>query len=234
MATFLGEYTQNSLVLLELLIKGDDEQPILPDDAPTVAIETFMAGGLHEIYSDILQSIENGRYYVLYDVPNSAILGDYVVTYRCTIKGIDFVAKERFRVTDALSLLMKVYQVSNDIQLDLGNPSIEKTNVYSSIKALSLQLDTFKQSLDPKPVLVEVNNYTLLTNDGFNTTVLINNRPLAGVKVQAYSDLQPTVLAGRGITNEKGEWSISLYKGSYRFDFIHPNGSILKQVRKAV
>lgn len=78
-------------------------------------------------------------------------------------------------------------------------------------------LDVANEGSSTPPVIV--NSNSLLNADGSDTTVTnLNGLPLKGVKVCAFNAATREVSA-ETMTNEEGEWSMTLVPGTYFFSF---------------
>lgn len=227
MMDYIGDYAKNSNVLLELLIKNEEEEAILPDADPTFNIELFDNTGATLIHHDTLKLVDNGRYYYLYEVPLQALFGDYTVTYSCTIEGEAYFAKERFRVSEYFNLIEDSYKNVSSIMTDVGDPSRDQTNLYLMLKLIEAQNRV-------KVVQIVASDQTILTDDGQKTTVIVNGKPVKNATIKVFQTGGTQELVATTKTNEKGSWEVLLYKGTYKFDFFHPSGMLLKSIRRAV
>lgn len=224
---FLGEYYRKTNVYVELVTKNRHGILSSPDQTPTALVECIGPTGIAFQEPITLSPLSTGRYYGVFRIPDQALYGDYIITYHALFQGINLQTQERFRVSELFRLIENTHNTSNALQIDIGNPSVEQTNLHLLLK----QLVTQHLPYDKK---IKVTNYTLKTDDGLNTTVILNGSPAKNVIVNVMSPNPPFDLMGKTSTNDKGEWSIELTPGYYRFDFVHPNGVLLKTIKKQV
>lgn len=224
---FLGEYYRRSTVYFELTTKNRHGVLIAPDTAPSAIIETFDPHGVAYTASISMTQLATGKFFGSFRVPDEALYGDYVITYYAAMNGTSYTTKERFVVSELFRLIENTHNTANALQIDLGNPSVEGTNLHLLIKQLVVQHLPYENK-------VKVTNYTLKTDEGLNTTVILNGTPAKNVIVNVMFGNSPFNEMARTTTNEKGEWAVELTPGYYRFDFVHPNGMLLKTLRKQV
>ncbi|SFJ62179.1 hypothetical protein SAMN02799624_05212 [Paenibacillus sp. UNC496MF] len=188
---FIGVYTKNSTILLELLNIDEDNAPIPADFPPTASLEYYDGDRLTIVQHVTLESIGPGRYLKAIFVSDDWGYGDYLVTYEATLNGVTSTTKERFQVRSG----------------------------YASGAAPSA------------PVLVS--DITVLTSNGGYTTVMMNGLPMPNAKVNIYA-VSSGELVAKASTDSGGHWSTQAYPGTYKFEFVHPNGTILRTLEKAV
>ncbi|WDI05132.1 hypothetical protein PUW25_25325 (plasmid) [Paenibacillus urinalis] len=80
---------------------------------------------------------------------------------------------------------------------------------------------------------VAVSDLTILTPSGLPTTVVMAGGPVKLAVVRIWSQDKKTLIDTIS-TDAQGHWHTSLYPGSYQFEFIHPNGTLLRTLEKVV
>jgi hypothetical protein len=122
--SYLGEYSKNSKILLELLTKDELGQPISADTTPTAVIEFFDGNGMQIVSSVILIEISPGRYVESVIIPETWLNGDYYVTYSSVIEGSVQTQRERFAVRPTEASVLRSEQQLLDIKAAIQNLSI--------------------------------------------------------------------------------------------------------------
>ncbi|MCD7910962.1 hypothetical protein KC480_05410 [Bacillus velezensis] len=114
---YIGEFQKNSKILLELLTKDEENHPIAIDNPPVAVIEHNGQNGVVEVDSVTLDTIgDEYKYTKEYTIPSHWEYGDYVITYKVVIGGIEHQTQESFTIAP--------YQ-SNDTGSDNFNPAEE-------------------------------------------------------------------------------------------------------------
>jgi|GEM_PF-4963498 len=80
---------------------------------------------------------------------------------------------------------------------------------------------------------VAVSDLSILTPAGLPTTVVIAGGPVQSATVRIWNQ-DKTSLISTATTDAQGHWTTSLYPGTYQFEFIHPNGTLLRTLEKVV
>jgi hypothetical protein len=220
----IGEYSKNSTILLELLTKDEYSMPIPADFPPTAVIEYFDGNGLNEVDRVTLEEIGIGRYLKPYLIPSEWGYGDYLVTYFASLGGIQCTTKERFQLSKAADLLQENRDKLLDILQNIGNPSADGTTLYEQILLIA------KGNEQP----LTVSDTTILTPSGGFTTVIVNGVPVKGAIVNIWSYDNPGMLVAKATTDSEGRWMTQVYAGKYIFEFVHPNGTVLRTLEKVV
>jgi hypothetical protein len=192
---FIGGYTKNSTILLELLTKDEDSALIPTDFPPTALLEYFDGNRLISVLHVTLETIGPGRYLQAITVPDDWGYGDYLITYEAKLEGVTYTTKERF-------------QVRADSNGSGGGASVVNTPVIAS-------------------------DLTVLTSSGGYTTVMMNGLPMLNAVVNIYA-ISSGELVAKASTDSGGHWNTQVYPGTYKFEFVHPNGTILRTLEKAV
>jgi hypothetical protein len=188
---FIGEYSKNSTILLELLTYDEYNHPISADFPPTASIAYIDPNGLVDMEHVTLETIGTGYYLKAKIIDSDWNLGDYLVTYKATLDGKEYETRERFR--------------------------------------LSLPSDQVRQQT---PILVS--DLTLLTSTNDFTTVIVNGQPVQNATVLVWSSGDNKTLVAKATTDAGGHWSVAIPPGQYTFEFVHPNGTVLRTLDKVV
>lgn len=115
---YIGEFSKNSTILLELLTKDEENQPIPTDFQPTATIEHYDRNGLREVDNVTLETMGDGRHTKVYAIPIEFVYGDYIITYKVTIDGVQYTTQEKFYLSRTEDLVQESNQLSYEM-LDL-------------------------------------------------------------------------------------------------------------------
>lgn len=123
---YIGEFQKDSTILLELLTKDEENQPIATDFPPTATIEHYDRNGLQEVDNVTLETMGDGsRHTKVYQIPPDLVYGDYIITYKVSIDGLQYTTQEKFyisrteeMVTESNILAYDTHQMNKEI-LDL-------------------------------------------------------------------------------------------------------------------
>lgn len=184
---YIGEYTQNSEILLELVTKDENNQPIHADFPPTAIVEYFDGNGLAEVGRVTLETIGIGRYFMPYYLSETSGIGTYIVKYEALLDGVSYTDRERFQV------------IASKVQ--------DK---------------------------IRINDLTLLSPTNSYTTIIINGIPVKGATVNIWTNTETRRLIAKTTTDADGHWNAEVAVGSYYFEFIHPDGTLLRGFDKVV
>jgi hypothetical protein len=91
---------------------------------------------------------------------------------------------------------------------------------------------TDEETESKTPILVT--DLTMLTLSGEFTTVMMNDTPIQGATVMIWAYGEESKLVAKAITDAEGHWWVKIAPGQYIFEFIHPNGMILRKFTKVV
>lgn len=101
---YIGEFQKDSTILLELLTKDEENQPIPTDYPPTARIEQYDRNGIVEVDNVTLETMEDGsRHAKNYEIPDTFQYGDYWITYSVSIDGIIYTSQESFTLKEAIT-----------------------------------------------------------------------------------------------------------------------------------
>lgn len=155
---YLGELSQNSTILLELMTKAENDKPIQVDFPPTATIGQHDANGVQTVDSVTLITVDNGsRHTYSYTIPSHWKAGNYRITYHVIIDGSMHETDETFT--------LKQESIPIRMMAETVPPVIED----SSYEATDILPQDFQiESLDP---IVEGNTITLKPK----TTLLVNH-----------------------------------------------------------
>lgn len=95
----LGEILNNSKLILDLLTKGENDEPAWADNPPS-AIITYTDGlSVIEVANVKLNEMGNiGEYSYELEIPAEWTEGDYIITYTVTINGIESTSQKTFKL----------------------------------------------------------------------------------------------------------------------------------------
>lgn len=112
---YIGEFQKDSTILLELLTKDEENQPIATDFPPTATIEHYDRNGLQEVDNVTLETMEdNSRHRKVYQIPLDWKYGDYIITYQVIIDGLTYTTQEKFYVSRVEELVQESNIVTHD------------------------------------------------------------------------------------------------------------------------
>jgi len=113
---YIGEFQKDSTILLELLTKDEKNQPIVTDFPPTALIEHYDRNGLQEVDNVTLETMGDGsRHIKLYHIPIDWKYGDYLITYKAQIEGVEYTTQERFYISKTEKLVEENNQIGYEI-----------------------------------------------------------------------------------------------------------------------
>lgn len=113
---YIGEFQKDSTILLELLTKDEENQPIPTDFQPTATIEHYDRNGLQEVDNVTLETMGDGsRHTKIYTIPLDWMYGDYLITYKVSIDGVEYSTQEKFYVSRTETLVQENNQVGYEI-----------------------------------------------------------------------------------------------------------------------
>lgn len=96
---YIGEFQQDSMILLELLTIDSKNQPIIIDFPPTATIEHDSGNGLQQVDSVTLETMGDGSTYTKnYSIPSNWQTGMYLVTYHVFVNGVEYMLQEQFTI----------------------------------------------------------------------------------------------------------------------------------------
>lgn len=103
---YIGEFSKNSTILLELLTKDELDQPLRVDNNPQATIEYYDENGITIVENVTLNTMENdGEYSYTLEIPYDWKYGTYLVTYSVSIDGEEYTTQETFQVSETKVLL---------------------------------------------------------------------------------------------------------------------------------
>lgn len=115
---YIGEFQKNSMILLELLTKDEENQPIAVDNPPVAVIDHNGQNGIVQVDSVTLETMgDDYKYTKEYMIPSDWEYGEYVITYKVVINGTEHQTQEKFNVVD--------HRNSNPINNDDFDPENE-------------------------------------------------------------------------------------------------------------
>jgi hypothetical protein len=175
---YIGEFSKNSTILLELLTKDEENQPIPTDFQPTATIEHYDRNGLQEVDNVTLETMGDGRHTKVYTLPIEFLYGDYIITYKVSIEGVQYTTQEKFYLSRTEDLVQENNQLSYEM-LDLMKtlstvPPVEEEEPEEEQATTAdgyIMPPEFAIALAKKPEVV--NNqiiFTLQDNLKYNTT----------------------------------------------------------------
>lgn len=113
---YIGEFQKDSTILLELLTKDEENQPIPTDFQPIATIEHYDRNGLQEVDNVTLETMGDGsRHTKIYTIPLTWTYGDYVITYKVSIDGVEYTTQEKFYLSRTEELVQENNQVGYEI-----------------------------------------------------------------------------------------------------------------------
>ena len=113
---YIGEFQKDSTILLELLTKDEENQPIATDFPPTAVIEHYDRNGLQEVDNVTLETMGDGsRHIKLYHIPLDWKYGGYIITYKVKIDGVEYTTQERFYISRTEELVQESNQINYEI-----------------------------------------------------------------------------------------------------------------------
>lgn len=113
---YIGEFQKDSTILLELLTKDEENQPIPTDFPPTATIEHYDRNGLQEVDNVTLETMGDGsRHTKTYQIPLDWKYGDYIVTYHVSIEEVEYTTQEKFYISRTEELVQENNQVGYEI-----------------------------------------------------------------------------------------------------------------------
>jgi hypothetical protein len=112
---YIGEFSKNSTILLELLTKDEENQPIPTDFQPTATIEHYDRNGLQEVDNVKLETMGDGRHTSVYSIPVEFKYGDYIITYKVSIDGVQYTTQEKFYLSRTEDLVQETNQMSYEM-----------------------------------------------------------------------------------------------------------------------
>ena len=119
MMNYIGEFQKDSTILLELLTKDEENQPISTDYPPIAVIEHYDRNGIVQVDNVKLETMEDGsRHTKVYQIPANWKYGDYLITYRVIIDEIQYTTQEKFYLSRTEDLVQENNEVAYEI-LDL-------------------------------------------------------------------------------------------------------------------
>jgi Bacterial Ig-like domain len=99
--SYLGEFSKNSTILLELLTIDEQNHPIMVDNPPTATIEHYNANSVQIMDSVTLNTVENGsKHTYVYEIPSDWPYGTYVIRYSVQIQGRTYTTEETFQLDE--------------------------------------------------------------------------------------------------------------------------------------
>lgn len=201
--SYMGEFTKNSLIFLELLTKDEQDQWIEPDSVPQATIYWCHQDGVTRVAHVTLDIVTTGLYTRPFQIPEQLAPGFYVIIYEAIIDGEFYKTYDYFRLVD------KTVSWVDQLIEHLDNQFLQKD------------------------LKIEVSSENMLTENGEPTRVYYFNRPLANALVRIVNaDTHHVVAQAR--TDAQGTWSALVYPGTYRIEFVHPNGQLLRQLVREV
>jgi hypothetical protein len=109
---YIGEFQKDSTILLVLLTKDEENQPIPTDFPATATIEHYGRNGLQVVDNVTLEAMEDGsRHTMVYPIPLEFVYGDYLITYKVMIEGIEYTTEEKFYLSRTEDLVQENNQM---------------------------------------------------------------------------------------------------------------------------
>lgn len=146
---YIGEFQKDSTILLELLTKDEENQPIPTDFQPTATIEHYDRNGLQEVDNVTLETMGDGsRHTKIYTIPSDWMYGDYLITYKAFVDGVEYTTQEKFYISRTESFvqeLMKAQAIEPTEEEDIEEPV---TSAEGYIMPPDFQTDSTIQVVD--------------------------------------------------------------------------------------
>jgi hypothetical protein len=223
---YLGEFLKGSEIFLELNIKNNKNKYIEPDENPFAEIYKVGFKTEEKIKEIELQKKEEGLYSSYYEIPRNTDFGEYLIKYNAKIKGKIIETKERFKIRDTEEKLKKIQNDLRGLYYFFGARKDEE-NIFDYLNKI------YNELKEKKEEKISLTNFNLLTQEGYNTTFILDGKPLKNGRIIA-NDLKKEEAVEYVFSDEEGNWSMEIPKGNYRFDFMLPNGKIVKKITRVV
>jgi hypothetical protein len=215
--SYLGEFSKNSTILLELLTKDEQDMPITVDYPPTATIEHYNSNGVQIMDNVTLNTVADGsKHTYLYKIPSNWPYGNYVIHYTVQIQGKTYTTKETFKLDQTDELIAQNTQLNLQI-LDLldgketVSESIENGVTEKAEYVLppefqidaTIQVNGNKIIITPKQPLKYNHSYTVVLDKNIKS---VNGNSLSENRIiqftSAYQPLYATPLEIRSVVRD--------------------------------
>lgn len=186
---YIGEFQKDSTILLELLTKDEENQPITTDNPPTAVIEQYDRNGIVQVDNVKLETMGDGsRHTKVYEIPVNWKYGDYLITYFVTIDGVEYTTQEKFY----LSRTEELVQENNE----LG---------YEILDRLKSGVTGNQEEVD-EDVISDASNYLMPPDFQSNSTVeVVDNRLIITLSDDILYNHTYRVVLDKGIRSVTGK-----------------------------